>query len=67
MYFPGSIKPNATQILDTITLLGKRTDSEEKNQPNKKTKQDMPLDIVAPDGKFLTSTYLHILFNLVFS
>ena len=44
MYFPGSIKPNATKISNTVTLLGKRTDSEEKNQLNKKTKQEKPKD-----------------------
>ena len=44
MYLPGSIIPNATKILNTITLLGKRTDSEEKNQPNKKTKKEKPKD-----------------------
>ena len=40
MYFPGSIKPNAPKISNTITLKGKRTDSEEKNDPKKTTKQE---------------------------
>ena len=44
MYFPGSIKPNGTKISNTVTLLGKRTDSEEKNQLKKKTKQEKPKD-----------------------
>ena len=44
MYFPCSMKANATKISNTVTLLGKRTDSEEKNQLNKKTKQEKPKD-----------------------